>query len=262
MLDVNFQKRKQPTHTQIPNTSMKTTLRTTAFRLAVIFAVIPVGFTQTYQTVINDSFNATSLNSSVWGTWRPPNSGTAYSASNVSLLNGLLNLSVTAQPLDGRSYRSGAVTTQGKVSLSPQGTWIEVRAKMISGRGFQSSIWLLPTDGTWPPEIDVVEARGSDLWNVALTWHWSYPDGYSPSIKPINNHAQWHNYALWWDRTQIIWYIDGVQVRRVNTNIPQKAMYLIINPTCGASNWMGYPDASSVFPSVMQIDWVQAKTYR
>jgi beta-glucanase (GH16 family) len=244
---------------------MKKTLRNTSCLVGITALAIltnDVACAQTYQTVINDGFSGTSLNSSAWGTWRPANSGTAYSASNVSVLNGLLSLNITAQPFDGRAYTSGAVTTQGKVSLSPQGTWVEVRAKMIPGRGFQSSVWLLPVDGTWPPEIDIVEARGSDLWNVALTWHWSYPGGYSPLIKSVNNHAQWHRYAIWWDRSQIIWYIDGTQVRRVTTNIPQKNMYLIINPTCAASSWMGSPDASSVFPSTMQVDWVNVKTYR
>ena len=79
-------------------------------------------------------------------------------------------LEITAAPGENRGrlpYVSGMITTQGAGTGGGAGSGFaqryghfEFRAKLPRGRGLWTSLWLLPADNTWPPEIDVVEMLG------------------------------------------------------------------------------------------------------
>jgi hypothetical protein len=66
-----------------------------------------------------------------------------------------------------------------------------------------------------------------------------------------------HTFAVEWQPSQIIWYIDGVERFRSNQGVPSEPMNLIINLAVGGA-WPGNPDASTVFPAYLDIDYVSA----
>ncbi len=49
--------------------------------------------------------------------------------------------------------------------------YFEMRADMPDDQGAWPAFWLPPGDGTWPPELDVVEMHGQDPNTVIATVH-------------------------------------------------------------------------------------------
>ena len=48
---------------------------------------------------------------------------------------------------------------------------------MPYGKGLWPALWLLPNDGSWPPEYDILEVLGHDQTTVYQTSHWSDANG-------------------------------------------------------------------------------------
>jgi beta-glucanase (GH16 family) len=74
---------------------------------------------------------------------------------------------VPADAVGGRPYLSGQLQTKG--SFAQQYGYFEARAKLPQGAGVSGAFWLLPADGSWPPELDVVESDGGGA--LAMTAH-------------------------------------------------------------------------------------------
>jgi beta-glucanase (GH16 family) len=196
-----------------------------------------------WQLAFDGEFGGSSLNTSQWDTCYPSddqsgctNSGNDnefewYQPSQISVSGGTLNLtaaSESTQGSDGNTYpcRSGMVTTGG--SFNFQYGYVQVEAKLPMSSGLWPALWLNPSNGDWPPEIDIME-------------HWSTYDYYGAylhsSAGPIveNDHVDladstgWHTFSVLWQPNEIIWYLDGQQVLTSTQYVPQQAMYFIAN---------------------------------
>ena len=176
-----------------------------------------------------------------------------------ALAKGLLTISADRAPeklsrdLGGFKYTSGLISTQP--SFSQTYGYFEMRAKLPAGKGVWPAFWLLPMDLSWPPEIDVMESVG-DPSKVYVTYHSSAAklDGVELRVAP----GAFHVYAVSWTRTDVIWFIDGKEVRRAPTPPDMhKPMYMLANVALGG-DWAGQPDASTPFPARLQIDYIRA----
>lgn len=182
-----------------------------------------------------------------------------YDPQEVYLENG--NLVIRSQPQTGpngkQMYSSGRVTTKKKFGFL-YGK-VEVRAKLPGTQGLWPAIWMLPYDGSWPPEIDMMELLGNDPTRVYMSLHWgtkkqdlhSQGDFAGPDFT-----ADFHVFSIEWEPGQIRWLIDDVERKVTTAHIPNKAMYLIFNTSVGG-DWPGPPDGSTVFPAYMQVDYVR-----
>jgi beta-glucanase (GH16 family) len=197
--------------------------------------------------VFGDDFGGANLDRNKWGTcykWFKTTGCTNhgnpelewYRPEQVSVHNGALHLTAQRSSIQGFdaqgrakefAYRSGMVTTAGHFEFT-YGR-VEFQARAPRGRGLWPALWLLPADGSSPPEIDVMEAYGEDVWQVFLTYHGT--STYTPQhIAFVNDISSgWHSYALDWGRDSLIWYVDGGRVFSVDHDVPHKAMYLIAN---------------------------------
>jgi beta-glucanase (GH16 family) len=167
----------------------------------------------------------------------------------------------TVQPyLGGQLYISGLLTTEH--SFSQLYGYFEVRAKLPSGRGLWPAFWLLPTDDTWPPEIDVFEVLGDQPTTIFTSLHMVGTDRPDAQVV-IGTHvedvtADFHTYGVMWTLDFICWFFDGRQVAYTTTpRSVRKPMYLLMNLAVGG-HWPGQPDNTTKFPADMQIDYVRA----
>ncbi|MES1156677.1 MAG: glycoside hydrolase family 16 protein [Alphaproteobacteria bacterium] len=158
----------------------------------------------------------------------------------------------------GYDYLSGLLTTRR--SFGQRYGYFEIRARLPTTQGTWPAFWLLPTDSSWPPEIDVVEYLGREP-NVFYASTHAKPDGrrqdQTGRIEIPGEPGQFHRYGVLWDENEVVWYLDGVEVQRAATPADMhKPMYMLVNLAIGG--WGGVPDPSTPFPTHMSVDYVRA----
>jgi beta-glucanase (GH16 family) len=157
------------------------------------------------------------------------------------------------QALGGYGYTSGLITTQP--SFAQAYGYFEMRARLPRGKGVWPAFWLLPADFGWPPELDVMESIG-DPGVVYMTAH-SKIDKRGADKSRIAPDA-FHVFAVAWDPRELVWYVDGREVKRQPTPPDMnRPMYLLANLAVGGS-WPGDPDASTPWPARLSIDYIRA----
>ena len=159
-------------------------------------------------------------------------------------------------PLKHLGYSSGLITTQGR--FAQQYGYFEMRARWTLGKGLWPAFWLLPVDGGWPPELDIMEAHGDKPTVVFQTKH-SKVEATEPHRVAINGSpSDYHRYGMLWTPSTIRFYVDGYEtVRTMPPADASQPMYLLANLAVGGT-WPGQPDSSTGFPATMDIDWIRA----
>ena len=160
----------------------------------------------------------------------------------------------SASPIEGHPFASGVLTTQP--SFSQAYGYFEMRARLPRGKGLWPAFWLLPSDLSWPPEIDVMESVG-DPARAYATAHSRGRD--LPGVEyALADPDAFHRFAVAWDPRDIVWFVDGREVARKPTPPDaNKPMFMLLNLAVGG-NWPGAPDAATAFPARFSVDWVRA----
>jgi beta-glucanase (GH16 family) len=201
--------------------------------------------------------------------------GTANAA-----LDGAGNLAVTArQERTGAQcwygacdYTSARLITSGQVSQTYG--HFEARIKIPKGQGMWPAFWLLGDDvftSGWPAsgEIDVMESVGQEPGTVHGSLHspgHSGADSLHGSQQLPDGQAladDFHVYAVDWQPNSVSWSIDGetysTKTRADVGDGPwpfDHPFFVIVNLAVGGV-WPGAPDASTVFPQSMLVDYVR-----
>jgi beta-glucanase (GH16 family) len=197
---------------------------------------------------------------------------------------GILHI-VARKPATG-VYTSARMKTQGLFSF--QYGRVEARMKIPEGQGMWPAFWLLGNNITtinWPAcgELDVMEhidgnnpppyvggtPPGYD-W-IAGSVHGTGLNG-STQFHPSGFDASaWHTYGMIWTKGKVVFYVDdptipsNVYATFTPTTQPgtwpfdDGPQFLLLNLAVGG-NWPGNPDAATVFPSEIQVDYVRIYT--
>ncbi len=215
-----------------------------------------------------DEFDGTKLDTVKWQTSYAPKvhplgcNGELqfYAPENVALRDGKLVLRAERQSREGMAYTSGMVASHDK--FSQRYGWFETRVKLPRGKGLWPAFWLLPQSRQWPPEIDIMEHKGSLLNHVWLTVHRPQPGTWRPN----SNGTEWkagpdftadfHTFAVDWRADCVVWYVDGIERHQFRGEADFGPMYIILNLAVGGE-WDGAPNAETLFPSAMEIDYVR-----
>lgn len=242
---------------------------------------IPAGYT----LVWNDEFNDGSIDPAKWthetgdGTDYGLPSGWGnnelqiYSSSQENSAVGfdedISALIITARKNGETDYTSAKLTTKGLFS------WrfgrIDVKAKLPEGKGIWPAIWMLGDNNdivTWPGcgEVDIMELIGDDPNKVYATVH--YVDGENRKgesqdileTTDVSFSQTYHVFTLVWTPETLSFEVDGVKYHEVTIEDDMKeflrSFYLVMNVAVGGY-WPGTPDATTVFPQNMYIDYVR-----
>ena len=196
-------------------------------------------------------------------------------------------LHVIGRNPSGTTYTSARLKTQGVFSFM-YGR-IEARMKLPESQGMWPAFWLLGNNITtlsWPAcgELDIMEhidgsnppfyvgaqAPGYD-W-IAASVHGGTTSAHLDGTQKYNpqgfSAAAWHIYGMIWTKGQVQFYVDdpaNVYATFTPANFgnpwPFDAgpQFIILNLAIGG-DWPGSPDATTVFPGDMQVDYVRIYT--
>lgn len=170
--------------------------------------------------------------------------------------------------------------TSGRMRTKRRASWLygrfEVRAKLPTGRGIWPAIWMLPEKeayGGWAAsgEIDIMEMVGHEPHKVHGTLHhgagWpkNVHTGAPFTLEKGSFADDFHVFAIEWEKGEIRWYVDGKLYQTQNKwsstggEFPapfDQPFHLVLNVAVGGA-WPGPPDAATVFPQKMEVDYVR-----
>jgi len=172
-----------------------------------------------------------------------------------------------------RAYTSARLITKGKTE--PTYGRIEARIKVPFGQGLWPAFWMLGANHpavVWPNcgEIDVMEIIGREPSKVYSTLHgpgYSGAQGLSESFTLPEGKEfaeDFHIFEVEWNPRDISFYVDGLHYHTRKAPeftgnrqwVFDHPFYLLLNVAVGG-NWPGNPDATTVFPQTMMVDYVR-----
>ncbi|WP_100333254.1 glycoside hydrolase family 16 protein [Bacillus alkalisoli] len=181
-----------------------------------------------------------------------------YSDHNVSVQEGVLQLTGKKESKGGKDFTSGLIHTSNEYPILYG--HIKMRAKYPVGKGLFPAIWLAPiSNDDYIPEVDIMEVIGSQPNKIYFVHHYRNASGNIQTVyesREIMNNDVFHTYELIWTKDKLEWLVNGVTTFRTEENIPNIPMKLIINLAIGG-DWPGSPTSSTKFPAVFHIDSVE-----
>jgi beta-glucanase (GH16 family) len=259
--------------------------------------VIPPDPREPKQLVWSDEFNGAANQQPDASKWRPEigtgqNAELQYYTDNRNAFtDGAGNMVLEARrevtpgsacPIDPVSgsgtcqYTSARMITHGKATFT-YGR-VEARVKVSGTKGLWPAFWMLGANifdnGTpWPNtgEIDIMEHLGREPNTAYQTIHGPSYFGAggigAPYALPggADYMNAFHTFALDWDSKGMKFTVDGVSVITIDKATVEATrgpwvfdhpFFIILNNAVGG-DWPGPPDASTVFPQRMLVDYVR-----
>ena len=202
---------------------------------------------------------------------------------NARIQNGQLVIEARKESYSGSSYTSARLLTKGKWAWT-YGR-MEASIKLPHGQGIWPAFWMLGTNiGSvgWPTcgETDIMENVGNtnDQGTAHGTIHGPQGSGdYNGGAGVGGTYTlpggaaladNFHLFAVEWKTNQIKWFVDtNLYFTATPASLPSggtwvftQPQFLILNVAVGG-NWPGYPDATTVFPQQMLVDYVRVYSY-
>jgi beta-glucanase (GH16 family) len=197
---------------------------------------------------------------------------------NAVIENGALSIKTLQETFTGpdnitRNYTSARLLTRFKFTQT-HGRF-EARLKLPFSQGIWPAFWMLGDNigsAGWPNcgEIDIMENIGREPSTVHGTLHgpgYSGGNGISAAYTLPNGKKfadDFHTFAVEWEPGVMRWYVDGLLYRtRTPADLPpgtqwvfDHPFFIILNVAVGG-NFPGNPDATTVFPQLMRVDYVR-----
>ncbi|WP_052188357.1 family 16 glycosylhydrolase [Cellulophaga sp. Hel_I_12] len=196
---------------------------------------------------------------------------------NVTINNGIMIITAQQENFQGSSYTSARLLTKNKFSQT-YGRF-EARIRVPYGQGIWPAFWMLGVpedqDEIWPNigEIDIMEIRGQEPTKLIGSLHGpGYSGGEAISKEYVLQNDRldtgFHIYGIEWGPDYVNHYIDDVLYNQTTPDdLPEGSewvfdndFYILINVAVGGT-FVGAPNAETVFPQTMLVDYVRAYKY-
>jgi len=200
-------------------------------------------------------------------------------SANAELQDGALVIRALKETYTGpdnitRNYTSARLLTKNKFTQA-YGRF-EARLKIPYGQGIWPAFWMLgdniDTPPYWPTcgEIDIMENIGREPSIVHGTFHgpgYSGANGVTAAYTLPNGQKfsdDFHTFAVEWEPNVMRFYVDGLLYKtRTPADLPpgttwvfNHPFFIILNVAVGGG-FPGNPDATTVFPQLMKVDYVR-----
>ena len=214
---------------------------------------------------------------------------------NVTVQDGMLVVTANEEDFNGSRYTSARLKTRNRIER--QFGRFEARILLPTGTGLFPAFWMLgsdfceaqtfqgnnvicdsssplyePGDILWPNsgEIDIMEYIGDAPTEVFGTVHgpgFSAGESISKGYTIPNDRFDtgFHVFGITWTQNSVNWYVDDAVYSTITradveaqggTWVFDKPFYILINLAVGG-NLPGSPDANTVFPQTMLVDYVR-----
>ncbi|MBB2971865.1 beta-glucanase (GH16 family) [Mesorhizobium sp. RMAD-H1] len=190
--------------------------------------------------------------------YEPTSSVNPFSVDNGVLTITAAQASDDIKPyINDYDYTSGMLTTHE--SFVQTYGYFEMRADLPETQGLWPAFWLLPENGDWPPELDVVEMIGQQPNTLHHTAHSGATGEHTQDRSTVHvaDTEGFHTYGVLWTPETLTWYVDGTEV--ASTDTPEdmhEPMYMIANLAVGGL--AGAPADGLATPGEMKIDYIRA----
>lgn len=151
----------------------------------------------------------------------------------------------------------------------------EARIKIPHGQGIWPAFWLLGNDiktARWPScgEIDIMEHIGKEPSTIHGSMHgpgYSGEKGFTSIYKlpgGVKFHNDFHLFGIEWEPKEVRFFVDkDVYAIFTPARLPagmkwvfDHPFFIILNVAVGG-DWPGPPNAATVFPQEMLVDYVR-----
>lgn len=226
-----------------------------------------------------DEFGGNELNLENWtqanrGNWYN-NELQYYKPENTGVENGLLTITAKPELIYNHNYSSSRIWSEHNVFFK-YGR-IDIRAKLPFSQGLWPALWMMGENKDevgWPEcgEIDIMELRGAIPNVVGATVHYRNAAGnhqyvvtnkYTLSNGDFSD--EFHVFTMIWDEHKIKFFVDDNPYVTIffsslnfnNNNNPfLKDFFILMNVAVGG-NYGGNPDATTIWPQKMEVDYVR-----
>jgi beta-glucanase (GH16 family) len=252
------------------------------FQLAALFILLSWQLGSQSRLIWSDEFNGPAgmaPDKSKWvhdlgaGGWGNKELQTYTDSTENARMDGRGRLHIRALKSEDGRFTSARLKTKGRF----EGKYLRVvaRMKVPRGQGLWPAFWMLGAtfpEQDWPDcgEIDIMEHIGKE---PSTTYGTIHGPGYSGAKAISGKHelpagqefnSAFHEYAVEWRPNEISFFADGVRFHTVSPgSIPKGArwvfdrpFFLLLNLAVGGL-WPGYPDDSTPFPAVLEVDWIR-----
>ncbi len=167
-------------------------------------------------------------------------------------------------------YEAMCGTLDGSLSHSQTYGYWEVRLRQVNvSLGQHIAIWLTPTDGAWPPELDLFETIGANPavpYSSADKFHFvgHYLDGngvpqFDLGYLNVGTAAAntWHTVGLEWTAQTVTWFLDGKVVFQMDAARFGTAPMSVMVTAETSSDWPGQTTSATQWPLEYQLDYVR-----
>lgn len=172
------------------------------------------------------------------------------------------------------AFLSGALSSHDKFGITYG--YVESRMKVGSAVGSLSSFYLYnryPGTGRnlHAPEIDIIEYLGENPFGDELafqTYHYANVNDGTTNSAPTMFYENpdgtkfdedFHTFGVLWEPQLVIWYIDGVEIKRMTGPQVGRQQMNIVAYLVSGSAWAPTPDVDAdIYPLQFEIDYIRA----